>query len=151
MENEKWENGGTAEAKPTVDRPAGFWIRFGANLLDALLIGLPLFFISYLITGDTTQQEPFTDVLSFLYSLLVPVFWYGYTVGKKLVGIRIVKINGDPVGIGTMLMRNLVAGLFYVITIGIGLIISAFMVGMREDKRAIHDLIAKTYVTYNRP
>lgn len=103
MEDEKWGNGVSGDAKPAVDRPAGFWIRLAANLLDALIIGIPLMIISYLITGDT-GREPLTDTISFLYSLLLPVFWYGYTVGKKLLGIRIVKINGEPVGFGTMLM-----------------------------------------------
>ncbi len=63
------------------------------------------------------------------------------------MGVQIVKINREKLGIGTMLMRNLVGGLVYVLTLGIGLIVSAFMVGLREDRRAIHDLIAGTYVT----
>lgn len=67
------------------------------------------------------------------------------------MGNRIVKVNGGNVGIGTMLMRTVVAGIVYVVTLGIGLIVSAFMVGVREDKRSIHDLLAGTYVTYDLP
>lgn len=48
-----------------------------------------------------------------------------------------------------MLMRVLVAGLVYVLTLGIGIIVSAFMVGMREDRRAIHDFIAGTEVVWD--
>lgn len=134
----------------TALNPAGFWIRLAANLLDGLIIGLPLFLISYLITGDT-QGDLFTNLISFLYSLLLPIFWYGYTVGKKILGIRIVKVNGDQVGFGAMLLRVLVGGLIYGITLGIAALVSAFMVGLRQDKRAIHDFIAGTYVTYNKP
>ena len=54
-------------------------------------------------------------------------------------------------GIGDMLMRVVVAGLIYAVTLGIAAIVSAFMVGLREDKRSLHDLIAGTYVTYNAP
>ena len=36
------------------------------------------------------------------------------------------------------------------ITFGIAAIVSGFMVGIRQDKRAIHDLIAGTYVTYEK-
>jgi uncharacterized RDD family membrane protein YckC len=131
-------------------RPAGFWIRLGAALLDTLIIGLPLAVISYFIKGNW-EGDFFTSLVDFLYYIIVPVIWAGYTVGKKLTGVRIVKVNGEKLGIGAMLMRTLVAGIVYVITLGIGLIISAFMVGLRSDKRAIHDLIAGTYVTYEKP
>ncbi len=134
----------------TVVKPAGFWVRLAASIMDGLIIGVPLSLIGYAVTGDL-DDNPLSNLLSFLYSLLLPVFWYGYTLGKRLVGIRIVKRNGEQVGIGTMLLRLVVAGLVYVFTFGIGLIISAFMVGLREDKRAIHDFIAGTYVTYAKP
>jgi uncharacterized RDD family membrane protein YckC len=131
-------------------RPAGFWIRLGAALLDAIIIGIPLSILSYFIKGNW-EGDIFTSLVDFLYYIIVPVLWTGYTVGKKITGIRIVKVNGEKLGIGAMLMRNLVAGIVYVITLGIGLIVSAFMVGLRSDKRAIHDLIAGTYVTYEKP
>ena len=35
-----------------------------------------------------------------------------------------------------MVLRVIVAGIIYVVTLGIGLIVSAFMVGLRDDKRA---------------
>jgi len=127
---------------------AGFWIRFGAVLLDGLLVGIPLTIVTMLVTGGWGTREPLTDILSFLYSLLIPVLWSGYTVGKKLCGVRIRKLDGSPPGIGTMLLRVVVGGLVYAVTFGIGTIVSAVMVGVREDKRAIHDFIAGTEVVY---
>ncbi len=50
-----------------------------------------------------------------------------------------------------MILRVLLGGLIYGVTFGIGVIVSAFMVGMREDKRSIHDFVAGTYVTYRSP
>ncbi|MET3289684.1 UNVERIFIED_CONTAM: putative RDD family membrane protein YckC [Brevibacillus sp. OAP136] len=140
------------ESLPQIpSNPVGFWRRLGANLLDGIIIGVPLSLISYLITGDWEKDEPFTNALSFLYSLLIPVLWSGYTIGKRIAGIRIAKMNGEKVGIGTMLLRGIVASLVYVITLGIGLIVSAIMVGVRKDKRSIHDFIAGTYVTSDKP
>lgn len=130
--------------------PAGFGIRFAAGLLDALIIGIPLTIISYMITGDF-NGDIWTSIINILYSLVLPVVWFGYTVGKKIVGVRIAKVNGKKLGISTMLLRTFVAALVYGITLGIGLIVSAFMVGLREDKRSIHDFIAGTYVTYEKP
>ncbi|SES24062.1 Uncharacterized membrane protein YckC, RDD family [Psychrobacillus sp. OK032] len=130
--------------------PAGFWARLGASLLDSLIIGIPLAIISYLIVGDW-EDTPITSFGNMLYSLIVPVLWYGYTVGKKMLGIRIVKVDGSKLGYGAMILRVIVSGLVYIFTLGIALIVSAFMVGIREDKRAIHDFIAGTYVTYDPP
>lgn len=137
--------------KSLPSNPVGFWRRVGASLLDALIVGIPLALITYVFIDNESKGDAFSDLISFLYSLLVPVFWDGYTVGKRVVGIRIVKMDGSRVGIGVMLLRVLVGGLVYVVTLGIGLVISAIMVGAREDKRSIHDLIAGTYVTANRP
>lgn len=138
-----------AKSNPT--NAVGFWRRLGASLLDGLIIGVPLAIIAYLMTGET-QGNLFTNLISTLYTLLVPVFWYGYTIGKKIMKIRIAKVDGEPVGIGTMLLRVIVGmWLIYGITFGIGAIVSAIMVGVRQDKRAIHDLVAGTYVTSNEP
>ncbi|RST75288.1 RDD family protein [Siminovitchia acidinfaciens] len=133
-----------------IQNPGGFWRRLLGILLDAIVIGIPLGIIAYILTGET-EGNAFTNLLSFLYYLILPVAWMGYTVGKRIVGVRIVKVNGEKVGIGTMFLRTFVAGIVYAVTIGIALIVSAFMVGLREDKRAIHDLIAGTYVTTDKP
>ncbi|MNM97615.1 RDD family protein [compost metagenome] len=132
-----------------MERKAGFWIRFGAALLDGIIVSIPLAILAYIIDGGV--DKGFTnDILSFLYSLLLPVFWNGYTIGKRICGIRIRRVSDfSPPGIGTMLLRTLVSGIIYGITFGIAAIVSAFMVGLREDKRSIHDLIAGTEVVYD--
>ncbi|MGE6376742.1 RDD family protein [Peribacillus muralis] len=128
----------------------GFWKRFFAGFLDVLIISLPLSLIFSWITGDW-ENEDFSTILNLLYMLIVPIVWYGYTVGKRIMGIRIVRVDGRKLGIGTMLLRTFVAGIVYVLTLGIGYIVSAFMVGLRKDHRAIHDFIAGTYVTSEKP
>ncbi|WP_397376153.1 RDD family protein [Paenibacillus sp. sptzw28] len=130
--------------------PAGFWIRLGALLLDALIVGVPLTIIA-LVFIARSGDEYVMDILSFLYTLLTPIFWKGYTIGKRICGIRIVKVSdGLPPGLGTMLLRNVVTGLIYAITLGIAVIVSATMVAAREDKRSLHDFIAGTEVVHER-
>jgi uncharacterized RDD family membrane protein YckC len=131
--------------------PAGFWVRVGATIMDWLMINLPLIIIAGLITGEFSEENYFVSTITFLYVLITPVLWKGYVVGKRIAGIRIVKKDGSNVHIGNMLMRTIVAGIAYALTLGIGIIVSAFMVGIREDKRAIHDFIAGTYVTHAKP
>jgi uncharacterized RDD family membrane protein YckC len=133
-----------------VSNPAGFWRRLAANLLDGLIVGVPLTVISYFITGSM-EGDPITSLINLAYFLLVPIYWSGYTIGKRIMGVRIVKVNGEKLGFGAMFLRTIVASLVYVVTLGIALIVSAIMVGVRQDKRAIHDFIAGTYVTTERP
>jgi uncharacterized RDD family membrane protein YckC len=132
-------------------QPAGFGVRFVANIVDWLIINLPLIIIEGLVTGDFSQDNTFVSTVIFVYVLITPVLWKGYVVGKRIAGIRIVKKDGSNVHIGNMLMRTIVSGIVYGLTLGIGIIVSAFMVGIREDKRAIHDFIAGTYVTHAKP
>lgn len=133
----------------TDNQVAGFWIRLGANILDGLIVSLPLTIIAGLITGNY-ENEPISNLIFGLYGILVPVYWNGYTIGKRMCGIRIRKFDFlEPPGIGTMLLRNLVAGIVYALTLGIGLIVSIFMVALREDKRSLHDFIAGTEVVYD--
>ena len=135
-----------------VVKPAGFWLRLGAQLLDGILLSIIIGLLSILIYGEFfSADESALNVLNLLYALFLPVVWYGYTIGKRVLGVRIVKLDGGNVKIGTMLMRTLVSGLVYAITFGIGLIVSIFMVALRDDKRALHDFIAKTYVTTEPP
>ncbi|KIY22562.1 MULTISPECIES: RDD family protein [Mesobacillus] len=128
-------------------KAAGFWIRLGSIIIDGLLL-IPLYLLCMLIGVSDIATEIFVNSINFLYYLIIPVIWSGFTVGKRVVGIKIVRTDGKKVGIGTTLKRYILASLVYVVTLGIAFIISAFMVGLRKDKRSIHDLIAGTQVIY---
>ena len=135
-----------------VSDPAGFWIRVGSDILDTLLILVGINFLLSLLLGIPLGSESWLLLLlQFVYWVVLPVLWSGYTVGKSACGIRIVRMDGSDVRIGTMLIRQLVKGLGYTLTFGIGLIVSATMVAAREDKRSLHDFAAGTYVTYDAP
>lgn len=129
--------------------PAGFWVRLGAMLLDALIVGIPLTILSLILTGGD-GRDWVTDLLSSLYGILLPVLWYGYTLGKRICGIRIRKVDtGEPPTIITMLLRVIVGGIVYGLTLGIGVIVSIAMIAAREDKRCLHDFIAGTEVVHD--
>ncbi len=135
---------GLSRMDPTVT--VGFWPRVGACLVDAFLLSVPLSLLTnYVIQGQSGEEV--SGLIQFLYYFLLPIFWYGYTVGKRVLGIRIVRINGEPPGFLTMVLRIVVAFLVYVLTMGIGFLISIIMVATRSDHRSLHDLIAGTYVT----
>ncbi|ENQ3107129.1 RDD family protein [Bacillus cereus] len=124
---------------------AGFWRRFGANFIDGLVI-VPFLVIFMLLGVSSDTSDIIISIFQTLYYLIVPIVWIGFTIGKKAVNIRIVRMDGKTITIGTTLKRYLLAGIVYGVTFGIAVIVSAFMVALRKDKRSIHDLIAGTQV-----
>lgn len=130
---------------------AGFWHRAGGVGLDLIIVSIPLFSFSYIaqliVDPDGVAISSIGGILYFIYLLLTPIFWNGYTLGKRILNIRIVKHDTlEAPGIGNMLMRVLVGYLINSVTFGITRIVSCFMIGLREDKRGIHDFIAGTVV-----
>ncbi|MBY9081140.1 RDD family protein [Paenibacillus sp. HN-1] len=131
------------------ERNAGFWIRFAARFLDGIIFSLPISIIVFLLTGDDVREgggRRIVSILNILYAVLLPIFWDGQTIGKRICRIRIRRTNGAPLGIGTMLIRDGLIELLYSFTYGLAVLVSAVMVAARRDKRAIHDFAAGTEV-----
>ncbi|HWI51652.1 MAG TPA: RDD family protein [Symbiobacteriaceae bacterium] len=122
----------TPESVDLALEPAGLGTRFLAILIDALIqwgaallilfLVLPLsifnearYFSSsgWLGGHDTISGILMTILLLsvgflfFLYKLLLEAFWNGQTVGKRAVGIRVIKANGLPVDFLQVVIRNL--------------------------------------------
>ncbi|MGI8313712.1 RDD family protein [Halobacillus mangrovi] len=127
-------------------QPVGFGKRLAAGILDVLIVSFPIALLGQLLFNWEVDNS-YSNTIYLVYQFVLPIIWSGYVVGKRICGIRIVKQDGSNVGILTMFLRNVVGGLVYALTLGIGFIVSAFMVAIREDHRAIHDFIAGTYVT----
>jgi uncharacterized RDD family membrane protein YckC len=145
------------EEKKEYKEPAGFWVRFGASLLDGIIISIPItILISLILTGSFfpdaqspeiyTTQDTISQILISIYGIILPIIWAGFTVGKKLMNIQIRRIDGGKITFWTMFKRNILASLIYLVTLGIAGIVSLFMVALREDKRSIHDFVAGTEV-----
>ena len=142
----------------------GFWPRLGAFLLDWLVLyGLSFLVVDLLIgTGPITRpgMDP-NDINSIdwmvlgqrlVAGLLLNLIYYtgltgqfGATIGKMAIGVRVVRMDGSPVGFGLAALRFL-ASILSSITLWIGYLMIAF----RPDHRALHDLIVGTQVVYKR-
>ena len=130
---------------------AGFGIRFAADIVDALILTIPISTVFFLIEGDS----PFTWMMGWtwpiiytIYLTLVPLVWTGHIIGKRIFKIKVRRIDEEGLTLKTMVLREIV-GKFLLsnVTFGISTLVSMFMIIFREDKRAIHDLIAGTYVS----
>ncbi|WP_084500676.1 RDD family protein [Halalkalibacillus halophilus] len=127
--------------------PAGFWVRLGAAIIDGISLTLLTGPLALALYGQFFYEGwSILDFVNLLYFILLPIVWYGYTLGKRAVNIRIRRVDQEKIGLKTMLLREFLSAFLYAITLGILAIVSLFMVVFREDKRAIHDLIAGTYV-----
>ena len=159
---------------------ASRWVRLGAQIVDnifCMLLLLPG--LIWMVIGIVSQQAtdpnqinwmPLIGSLGLLgVGVLIVLgiqIWQlttrGQTVGKRLLGIRIVKYPDDsaPGFVGAFVMRALIPGFIGAFISAIPLIGSLFSLIFslvdicfifREDRRCIHDLIAGTKVVTGQP
>ena len=122
----------------------GFWKRYLASTIDGMIIGLIAGSISFgfVSTGDKFNFTSFAP--SFLISALYPIYFWskqnGQTLGKRAMGLRVVKEDGSPVDVNTGILRYigyLVSSIFM-----LGFVSAAF----DRRKQGWHDKIAHTVV-----
>lgn len=130
--------------------PAGFWVRAAALLLDLgflLVVEFVVWGVGTFLWGEEVTTSPllqasitaFHLVFGSAYFLCFHWIW-GQTIGKMVLELRVVTVEGVPISLGAALVRYL--GWLFSVTVVAG----ALMAGLRADKRALHDLLAKTRV-----
>jgi uncharacterized RDD family membrane protein YckC len=128
-----------APAAPQLDQDtfpyAGFGIRLGAFLLDILLVAITARMLGLGDRGGST-------VLILLLVYHVALWsWKRTTVGGIICGLRIVRVDGQPLAFGDCLVRGL-ASIFSLMVAGLG----AFWIIWDSERQSWHDKIAGTYV-----
>ena len=115
---------------------AGFWFRFLASLLDAIMVGILLGLLHRVLGG-------LGGVFPFWYALYCIVMWAtkGTTIGGVICGLKLVRLDDRPVTWGVATIRALSAFLSLVVA-GLGFIWVAF----DDDKQSWHDKIAGTII-----
>ncbi|HSZ71540.1 MAG TPA: RDD family protein [Cytophagaceae bacterium] len=89
---------------------AGFWPRLGSLLLDAV-ISMPVVLAILYLNSMSINMAYYTFVPNILFSLWYQIYLpkrYGGTPGKLLVGIRIIKLDGSPIGWRESILRHLI-------------------------------------------
>ncbi len=141
---------------PSVWRPASFWRRVGAQLIDALLCAAGLGLWGYVFgrAWDATFRDPGYGPLLLFASLIVFPWLYsaGYessehmaTPGKRALGIVVTGSDGGRIGFwrasGRCFGKYISAAILM-----IGFLMAAFS----KTHRALHDHIAATQVIYRK-
>jgi uncharacterized RDD family membrane protein YckC len=163
-----------AAASAAADRvlpPAGFWARLAAYLIDHIVLVVIFLAVWTPIAAPRHWQIPdlpaapltdaamqqFREQFSSWMDKAIPIFYplfllydvllngrFGATVGKMMIGAKITMLDGSPIGYNRALLRWMAARLSDVLFFGYVLI------GLRRDKRGLHDLLAGTKVVYKR-
>ncbi len=90
---------------------AGFWVRVLAKLVDYILF-FPLLCISYILFKDNDYILLIIilsiTILILLYNIIF-VYLIGYTPGKMVMNLKVVKTDGEKVGIVNSITREVFA------------------------------------------
>jgi len=156
-----------------IGRPAGFWARVGAYLLDQLIL-IPLFVLLWFPVADAMQWQrlppdlptELTDDTKTKFSadctvwvdraalIYLPIFFvydvllngtFGATLGKMAIGAQIRLLDGSRLTYSRATLRWWAARLSQFLLFG-----GFLIVALRADKRGLHDFLAGTKVVYQR-
>lgn len=160
---------GAAGASPLAWRYGGFWVRFGARFIDGLIFTVPiLIFAAVLIPNliRARSQAPnaanpafpaFGFIIFLVFFLaggcyeILMLKYRSATLGKMACGLRVVRSDGRSLGwgvcFGRFFMWNVVtSGIPYLNSVF--MLVSSIMLGVDEEKRALHDRVCDTRVIY---
>ncbi|MBE1160116.1 RDD family protein [Dyella acidiphila] len=149
---------------------AGFWQRFGAWVIDVIVLTIPSMIAMYALGGmdaykhlleqvqagsdlanalrqygeATESSQVASLVITFLYYVFFEASKFQATPGKLALRLRVTDLRGQRVSIARAAARNVVrlAGLIF----GLIPIICYLAVAWTQRKQGLHDLMASTYV-----
>jgi uncharacterized RDD family membrane protein YckC len=129
---------------------AGFWIRFGATIIDFIILLIILYTVSYTAfkpaSGGIFEWSLLPIYSCIFWSLDIIYFvvfwtWRGQTPGKIVTGIKIIRTDSSPITWRYSLLRYL-GCIVSTVILFIGFILIAF----DSHKQGLHDKMADTYV-----
>lgn len=157
---------------------AGFWRRLFAAFVDSLILGVPALFVGYLLFDQLSELgqngRAIGAVISLAYfGILNSSVGGGQTLGKRMLGVRVVGASGEPIGLPRAVIRTVILLLpFYlngfdmsafaglvapaesmlpavvamVLVFGFGLAMIYLYIFNRKTRQSLHDLFVETYV-----
>ena len=121
--------------------------RVAARLLDGLLIGIPGGIVLGMMGIDAAGGDGLVNLGTILlaaigaaYDSAIMTAWNGSTIGKRALGIRVVKDDGEDFTLADAVIRSVVWVVVANLVIGI---IWPFI---DREKQGLHDKAARTHV-----
>ena len=128
--------------------------RFFATLIDgaiAIMIGLGIIFSASWIVGDIFGEDGsllmvarFIPIITFMgYHLISEIVANGQSWGKKLMGLKVVRLDGAEAGLSDYLLRAIFHIVDTIFSLGI---LAAMMIASSQRKQRLGDMTANTTV-----
>ncbi len=147
----------TSSAMPVMPtgsvRYAGFWLRFIAYVVDALLLAVVTGFVNSMVGGNTAFN-PATSELAVNWTpatVVIVIGWLYYalmessekqgTLGKMILGLRVTDLTGKRIDFLRATGRH-----FAKILSALLLCIGYLMIAFTARKQGLHDMMAGTLV-----
>ncbi|HVF74128.1 MAG TPA: RDD family protein [Acidimicrobiales bacterium] len=136
----EYNTGGAAVAGGPSGPRASVGVRFVALIVDGIIVGVAQLVIA-LILGMTAARVIGT-VLGLAYYIYFEGSATGQTLGKRVMGIRVVDFNtGGPIDMSRAVVRNLVR-----IVSGLACFLGYIWAFFNKEKQTWHDMAAQTVV-----
>lgn len=131
--------GNTFQPKPSSVVYAGFWQRFAAVVIDAIVVSTGIALVSVVSFGAATV--PAWIFGHWIYEAWMTSSEWQATLGKRALGIVVTGLDGGRISFARATGRHFAKWISTAIVF-IGYIMAAFT----ERKQALHDMIAETLV-----
>lgn len=137
-----------------VTQYGGFWIRLLARIIDRLIVGAGVMVIGFVQAGrllfnfgDPWAWFETIAAVAFYGWLLAGAYEIGFvamqgaTPGKRILNLRIVRADGQPLSWGVA------TGRYFAVHLSALILCIGFLIAVLDDrKRALHDMICGTLV-----
>jgi uncharacterized RDD family membrane protein YckC len=141
---------------------AGISDRIAASILDSIVLFGPIFVLAFGMVLTGLEGPPYEEITGFAYALwffgvcLYQWFWIatdGTTIGKRQMGIHILRDDGTPVGAWrALVVRQWLMAVPRMMLGGLGSVLMLLDVAMvlGERRKCLHDWLAGTVVVHDR-
>ena len=147
---------------------SGWWPRVGAQIIDGLIVGAAALVLMVALTapfsigffaGDTFGFVALVvglliaivcvSIAALLYAPAMMARTNGQTLGRMVLGIRVVRAKGQPMTFGWAMLREVVVkallfGFVAMLTGGLSFLADALWPLWDEENRALHDFVVDT-------
>lgn len=139
--------------------------RIRASLIDillmissALILFLPTIIYGFIYNLDTPNRS-YTLLVTlsivstvvfvlglFFYLVILPYFWNGQTIGKKIFSIKVINVKGKNATILDLFLREFFRLLIFILTLCLSLIVDLVIILLGKNKMSYYDVLSSTRV-----